>query len=69
MWSLPFVIFAGKSTIDEFTDGSRVVNIIQNNNQRYFRRAGFPIDLIGQVGKIKLQILRRETVTERKLTT
>lgn len=60
MWSLPFVIFAGESTIDKFTDGSRVINVIQNYYQRYFRCAGFPIYLISQVRKIKLQILQKE---------
>lgn len=36
VWSLPFVIFAGESTIDKFTNGSRTMNIIQNNYQWYF---------------------------------
>ena len=54
------MIFAGKSTVDELTNGSRLMDVIQNHNQWDFRCAGLPIDLVGQVGEIKLQILRTE---------
>lgn len=68
-WSSPFVIFAGKSTVDEFADGCRVVNIIQDHDQRYFCCADVPIDLIGQVGQIKLQILRTEIFQGKRIKT
>lgn len=58
------MIFAGESAVDKFTDGCRLVNVIQNNYQWNIGCAGFPIDLIGQVGEIKLQILRREKERE-----
>lgn len=66
--NLPFVIFASESTVDQLTDGSRVVNIVQDDDQRYVRRADVPVDLIGQVGQIELQILREETLTANRVT-
>lgn len=73
--NLPFVIFACESTIDKFTNGSRIMNVIQNDHQRYFWCAGFSIDLIGQVREIKLQVLSSDRerggqrMTKGKLTT
>lgn len=32
---LPFVIFASESAVDQLADGSRVVNVVQDNDQRY----------------------------------
>ena len=54
------MIFAGESTINKFTDGNRIMNIVQNDYQWDLRCTGFPIDLIGQIRKIKLQVLVRK---------
>lgn len=57
----PFVIFAGEGPVDKLADGSGIMYIIQDNHQWDFSCAGFPIDLIGQVGQVELEILLRGT--------
>lgn len=47
---LPFVIFAGQSTVDQLADGGSIMHVIQDDHQWDLGCAGFPIDLIGQVG-------------------
>lgn len=56
--SVPFVILAGESAIDKLANGSRVMNVVQNHNKGTLGCVGLPINLIGQVREIKLQILR-----------
>lgn len=56
--SVPFVILAGESAIDELANGSRVMNVVQNHNKGTLGCVGLPVDLIGQVREIQLQILR-----------
>lgn len=60
MGILPFVVFAGESPVNKFTDGNRIVNIIQNNYEWDFRGAAFSIDLIGQIRQVKLQVLHKK---------
>lgn len=52
----PFVVLAGQSCINKLSDGSCVTNIIYNNDQRQFSSA-FSVNMVGQVGKIQLQLL------------
>ena len=48
------MIFAGERPIHQLTDGDRVVDVVQDDHQRYLRRARLPVDLIGQVRQVEL---------------
>ncbi|TNN76396.1 hypothetical protein EYF80_013261 [Liparis tanakae] len=53
-------LIACEGAVDQLADGRRHVDVVQDDDERHVRRAGLPIDPIGQVGKMKLQILRKE---------
>lgn len=53
------MIFAGERPVHQLADGDGVVDVVQDDDQRYLRRAGLPVDLIGQVGQVQLQVLTR----------
>ena len=55
----PFVVFAGEGPVDKLADGSGIMYIIQDNHQWNFSGAGFPVNLIGQIGQAELEILFR----------
>lgn len=55
----PFVVLAGECTVDELTDGTRLAEVIQEDHQRHVRCARLPVDLVGQVGEIQLQVLQQ----------
>lgn len=50
----PFVVLAGERAIDEFADGARLAEVVQEDHQRHVRRARLPVDLVGQVGQVQL---------------
>lgn len=52
----PFVVLAGERCINKLSDGSCVTDIIYDNDQRQFSSA-FSVNMVGQVGKIQLQLL------------
>ena len=53
------MIFAGERPVHQLTDGDRVVHVIQDDHQGYLRCARLPVDLIGQVRQVELQVLIR----------
>lgn len=56
--SLPFVVLAGESPIDQLTDGACFTQVIQQDHQWDIPNSCFPVYLVGQVGEIELQILK-----------
>lgn len=55
----PFVVLAGERAIDELTDGARLAEVVQEDHQRYVCCARLPVDLVGQVGEVQLQVLQQ----------
>lgn len=53
------MVFAGKGTIDQLTDGHSIAYVIQQDNQWDVSCGGLPIYLIGQVGQVQLKILEK----------
>lgn len=55
----PFVVLAGQRAIDELADGARLAEVVQEDHQRHVCRARLPVDLVGQVGEVQLQVLQQ----------
>jgi len=54
------MIFAGERPVHQLTEGDGIVNVVQDNDQGYLRWARLPVNLIGQVRKVQLQVLIRK---------
>lgn len=52
------MIFAGQGTIDQISDGGRITDIIQDNDQGNVLSATITVNLIGQIGQVQLEVLR-----------
>lgn len=54
----PFVVLAGERAIDKLADGARLAEVVQEDHQWHVCRACLPVDLVGQVGEVQLQVLQ-----------
>lgn len=55
------MVLAGEGPIDQLTDGACFAQVIQKDHQGHITDPRFPIYLVGQVGKIQLQVLEEGT--------
>lgn len=60
------MIFAGQRTIDQVSDGRRVTDIIQDNDKWNVLSATVPVNLISQIRKVQLEVLRDKSKTKCK---
>lgn len=64
--SLPFVVFTVEETIEDITQRTHVVKIIQNDDNGELHTVIVSTALLSQVGKILLQFLKEAKPTHQR---
>lgn len=54
------MVFAVKQPVEDLAQGAHVVQVVQDDDQRHVHSVVLAVALVGQVGQILAQFLRRQ---------